>query len=321
MQVSIIIPVYNVAPYICRCLKSVIEQIYTGTMECILVDDCGEDDSMEIARQLISQYQGQIVFLILAHEQNRGLSAARNTGIRAAQGDYLYFLDSDDWIDPHCIASMVSLAERYPDVEMVQAGAITHGGETKPWLDMSNSPLPEYMQGTESIKPVMLSRQLIPVTAWNRLVKRDFLLRNRLFFQEGIIHEDELWTFQLSTKLSSLAILKKNVYHYELHASGIMSQGGSMKSESYNEIARQMIYGIDASSTSLTVIYIAHFIQLRSFEILAEPQRLKLLNYLTQLYPYFGLLKRAEARVWLFLAKQPIRNHYWLYWLLYHWKL
>lgn len=321
MLVSIIIPVYNVAPYISRCLESVARQTYTGSMECILIDDCGQDESVAIARQFINHYQGKIRFLLLTHEYNRGLSAARNTGIVAAQGDYLYFLDSDDWLDPQCIASMVTLAERYSGVEMVQAGAITHGGETKPWLDMSNSPLPDYIQGTESIKPVMLNRQLIPVTAWNRLVNRGFLLRNRLFFQEGIIHEDELWTYQLSKTLSTLAILKKNVYHYGLHESGIMSLGGSMKSESYNEIARLMIDGIDASLTPLTVIYIAHFIQLRSFEIKDEYLRQKFLDCLTLLYPYMGFIKRAEARIWLCLAKIPIRNHYWLYWLLYHWRL
>lgn len=297
------------------------EQTYKGNMECILIDDCGEDDSMEIARQLVAQYQGQIVFRILAHEHNRGLSAARNTGIRSSHGDFLYFLDSDDWIDPQCITSLVSLAERYPGVEMVQAGAIAHGGEVKSWLDVSSSSLSEFIQGKDAIKPLILNRQQIPVTAWNRLIGRDFLLRNDLFFQEGIIHEDELWTFQLSRHLSTLAVFKQNVYHYEWRGSGLMAKACTQKALSLVVIARKMISSIDDYCQSQTVSYIADFIRLRSFNIPEEPYRIAFLDCLPDLYPYFSFCRRQKARLWLSLAKFPLRKHYWLYTLLYHWKI
>ena len=73
-------------------------QTYQGAMECLIVDDCGTDDSMAIAERTIATYEGPIVFQVLHHERNRGLSAARNTGTLAAKGDYLYYLDSDDEI-------------------------------------------------------------------------------------------------------------------------------------------------------------------------------------------------------------------------------
>ena len=98
MKLSIIIPVYHVAPYIEDCLRSVMRQTYQGAMECLIVDDCGTDDSMAIAERTIATYEGPIVFQVLHHERNRGLSAARNTGTLAAKGDYLYYLDSDDEI-------------------------------------------------------------------------------------------------------------------------------------------------------------------------------------------------------------------------------
>lgn len=321
MKVSIILPVYNVAPYISRCLKSVIDQTYTESMECILVDDCGQDDSIEKAQQIIDQYQGQIQFRIVRHEHNRGLSAARNTGIEVSHGDYLYFLDSDDWLDYHCIASMIALVEHYPGVEAVQAGAIMHGGEAKPWLDMKSSVLPEFIQGREAIKPIFLNRKQIPVIACNRLVKKDFLLRQELYFQEDLIHEDELWTFNLARYLTSLAILKQNVYHYEYHESSIMAKASPQKSSSLTLIARQMIDGIDDCCQSLTVSYISGFIQLRSFDIPEESGRIALLECLPFLYPYFSIFRRMKARVWLGLAMLPIREHYLLYSLLYHWKI
>ena len=90
MRLSIIIPVYNVEPYIEDCLRSVMRQTYQGAMECLIVDDCGTDDSMAIAERTIATYEGPIVFQVLHHERNRGLSAARNTGTLAAKGDYLY---------------------------------------------------------------------------------------------------------------------------------------------------------------------------------------------------------------------------------------
>lgn len=318
MIVSLILPVYNVAPYISRCLKSVMDQTYTGPMECILVDDCGEDDSMAIARQLIAQYQGQIIFRILSHDHNRGLSAARNTGIRAAQGDYLYFLDSDDWIDPQCIASMVSLVERYPGVEMVQAGAHTCGADPMPWLNLSKSPLPEYVQGLSEVKPIMLNRKRIPVTAWNRLVRRDFLLHNNLLFQDGLLHEDELWTFMLAKHLNSLAVMKQNVYHYEQRPSGLMSVQDVQKGQSLISIALQMTEAIDEHSAHRTIDYIRRFIHLYSFNIYNESQRLSFLDVSQRLSRQNQFLFRQMIRTWLYFAKKDIRKHRILYSVLYH---
>ena len=110
-KVSIVIPVYNVEPYIEECLQSVMRQTYLGMMECILVDDCGTDNSMGIAEQLIEAYNGPIDFKVLHHEHNRGVSAARNTGIDAACGEYIFFLDSDDWISDDCIERLTQPLE------------------------------------------------------------------------------------------------------------------------------------------------------------------------------------------------------------------
>ena len=86
MKVSIIIPVYNAAPYIKKCLQSVVDQTYND-FECILVDDCGLDNSIELAQEFIKDYNGNITFSILHHDHNRGQSAARNTALHYAKGD------------------------------------------------------------------------------------------------------------------------------------------------------------------------------------------------------------------------------------------
>ena len=105
-SISIIIPVYNVGPYVEDCLRSVMRQTYTGPMECIIVDDCGTDNSMEIVERLVSEYDGPIDFKVLHHAHNRGVSAARNTGMDAAIGDYLFFVDSDDMLTDDCFEQL-----------------------------------------------------------------------------------------------------------------------------------------------------------------------------------------------------------------------
>ena len=94
LKISIIIPVYNVSLFIERCLLSVVEQRHEA-LEVILVDDASPDDSMEKARRFLSGYP-KLDYKIVTHPQNKGLSAARNTGVKHSTGAYLYFLDSDD---------------------------------------------------------------------------------------------------------------------------------------------------------------------------------------------------------------------------------
>ena len=107
MRVSIIIPVYNVEPYIERCIESVLCQTYRE-LEVILVDDSSPDCSMDLARKCIdNSNRNKLDIIHLRHDHNLGLSAARNTGIEAATGDYLFFLDSDDWITDNCISLLV----------------------------------------------------------------------------------------------------------------------------------------------------------------------------------------------------------------------
>ncbi|MGB4592072.1 MAG: glycosyltransferase family 2 protein, partial [Bacteroidales bacterium] len=124
MKVTVIIPVYNTAPYITRCLKSVLDQTYDN-LEVLLIDDCGTDNSMELAAGLLAQAgyrdtgggsmqaDSARTFTVLRHPENRGLSAARNTGLKAATGEYVVFLDSDDQLPPKAIENLVRMAELY----------------------------------------------------------------------------------------------------------------------------------------------------------------------------------------------------------------
>ena len=216
MTVSIIIPTYNVEAYITECLESVARQTYQGEMECLIVDDCGTDNSIAAAERFVQSYHGNISFKIIHREKNGGLSAARNTGVEAAIGDYLYFLDSDDAIVPEAIEEMMKVVRDHPQVEMVQGGIVNMRGEAVE--DFTTKDLPTYTDDQTWITKNILHH--LPVTSWNRLLRRDFLKKNDILFHEGIIHEDVPYCFQLALKCRHVGFVRKNTYLFRPQRKG-----------------------------------------------------------------------------------------------------
>ena len=214
MKVSIIIPVYNVALYIERCLKSVMNQTYCGDIECILVNDASSDDSIAIAENLIADYKGPIQFKILNHEQNRGLSATRNTGIEASTGDYLYFFDSDDEITPDCIEKLAHPILKDPTIEMVEGCYTTITIDCNNVMSECPTARPQLeFNSKEAVRDFYFSKRYENKLAWNKLVNRGFLLKNQLYFR-NIIAEDDFWHFHYFKYLSHLYIISDITYKY-----------------------------------------------------------------------------------------------------------
>ena len=215
MKVTIIVPVYNVSAYIERCWESLVKQTYKE-IEILFVDDCGTDDSVEKLQKLIDTHPG-IYCKIIHHDHNRGLSAARNTGLMAATGDYVYFLDSDDDITEDCIERLVAPVMN-DEIDIVVGNYRVVGGE-------AHSPLLLDSGLLDSSKEVLASYAAGKwyVMAWNKLCRRDFLIDNNLFFREGLIHEDVLWTFQVACKAQSLYVCNDVTYNYNVRGASIMT--------------------------------------------------------------------------------------------------
>ena len=249
MKVSIIIPVFNVAPYIAGCLRSVMRQTYTGTMECLIVDDCGTVDSIVIAERMIADYKGSIRFQILHHEQNRGLSAARNTGTEVATGEYLFYLDSDDEITEDCIERLMGKVAEYPDVEMVQGNACKHlmGGGS---VNMVKEVFVSSVKSNEEARRCFYQYRQIYLCVWNKLLRRDFVVNNRILCKEGLLHEDCLWVFYLLRYLEKAAFVYEVTYHYKKRPNSITT-GIDFKTEGlswcviYREILNNLTPGYE----------------------------------------------------------------------------
>ena len=175
-------------------------QTYGGKIECILVDDCGTDNSMEVAEQLIRDYNGPIDFKVLHHEHNRGISAARNMGMDAACGEYVFFIDSDDWISDDCIEKLTQPLE-FGQYDFVVG---THKD--------SRVFCPEGEYHKKGVKPIDYGR--IIVAAWNKLFKKSFLVDNQLFFEVGKIFEDTIFSFDLACVERKYYVVASITYYY-----------------------------------------------------------------------------------------------------------
>lgn len=231
MLVSIVIPIYNVEKYVAECLQSVMRQTYRD-MEVLLIDDCGTDESLSIVRTMLGGVDDTTIegirFRVLHHEHNRGLSAARNTGIDAAHGEWLYFLDSDDWIEEDCIETLINVAMQEDGIETAigqfetfdDAGyrnVTLENGEKCPGLQM-----PEGVYANDIIQKYLAGG--FYEMAWNKLVRRDFIMQHDLYFKEGLIHEDTLWSLCCVSQFSKVAVIHKTLYHYRIRESSIMSE-------------------------------------------------------------------------------------------------
>ena len=209
---------YQVEQYLAICLKSITDQTMTDGVECILVDDCGSDRSLFIAKDFIEHYQGNVLFRIVEREKNGGLSAARNSGIDVASGEYVYFLDSDDEITPNCLEIMWSLVEKYGKVNLVQ-GAFFE--DEKYANSISNIKFPEFCTCQADIKTFLLQYLGDIVGAQSRLINLSFLKEHHLYFEEGIIHEDNLWTFFLSKYVRTMAYCDVCTYYHRYNPNSI----------------------------------------------------------------------------------------------------
>jgi len=238
-KISIIIPIYNVEPYVRRCLESVIMQDNGGIdIECILVDDSSPDSSMSIIHSVVDEYNGPIRFVFLKHDHNRGLSAARNTGMDAATGDYILFVDSDDWLPEGALSKFVNALQRYPDLDMVLGNHYCRDAEAL--FYETNKEI--FYDNYHARKFLVFSIEGA-CNAWNKLVRTDIVKRNR--FKEGIINEDQPWTYFLFKEINRALQIPDNTYVYENnHPTSIIHT--SKNKENIPRLVKSEIYTCNA---------------------------------------------------------------------------
>jgi len=185
---SVVVPVYNVAPFLERCLASLAAQSLDG-VEIVFVDDGSTDECPAI----LARYAAQHPQMRVIRQENGGLSAARNTGLEHISGEYVAFVDSDDWVDPGYYRRLLELA-RAQNLEMAHGNAMYHfEGRREDHPIYRDALSTEVMPGAEVLRRRLADKTLLHMV-WMHLYRRDFIERLGLRFVPGLIHEDVLWT-------------------------------------------------------------------------------------------------------------------------------
>ena len=264
MRVSIIIPVYKVEKYIRTCLESVLRQDYPD-IEIVIVDDCSPDSSMEIAKEIISTTD--ILTRIVTHKQNSGLSAARNSGINVSTGDALYFIDSDDELYDSSVISHLAQKLCSTNADIV-AGNYQRVYKDNRMVSTRYSQEKIFKGCSETIGSFCNGD--IPITAWNKLIKKDFITRNSLFFKEGILHEDELWTFNTALAATCIVLTGRTTYNYYIQENSIMSEKSIRHLHSSIDVYREMAlsYSCFENEKHNISLHLNRFAFQRHFEIM-----------------------------------------------------
>lgn len=195
-KVSIIIPVYNVEKYLEKCLDSVVSQTFKN-VEIICINNGSTDKSLDI----LNNYAKTDNRILVINCEN-GLSKARNKGLDTATGDYCYFLDSDDWIEPDAIEKLVNIITTYnTDVVVNNVNVIAEDDSCNQMVeDVKNYFKCQNKNGIYEV-PIEINAR-IPAVAWNKLYKMDIIKEYNCRFPEGLINEDELfiWVYMLHCK-------------------------------------------------------------------------------------------------------------------------
>lgn len=217
-KVSIVIPVYNVEKYILQCLKSVAMQTYDN-LEVLIIDDQSPDGGIDLAKKFIVNYLGDKKFTIITHAKNRGVSGARNTGIKQSTGEYLFFIDSDDWLgNPNTIQLLVDEALK-TDATITTANSMMIDDITGKIYKVVDEDYKNEYSTNDNPNIVFPLHGVV----WNILIKRSYIIEHDLYFDEGILWEDTLWIFKLNSLGPSVATIGTKTYMYRCRQGSIMT--------------------------------------------------------------------------------------------------
>lgn len=224
--VSVIIPIYKVENYLCQCVDSVINQTYKN-LEIILIDDGSPDRCPEIC----DEYAKKDSRIKVIHKPNGGLSDARNVGLDNSTGDYVMFIDSDDfWNNTDDLMYLVNKIIEFGYPDFIGFNMYNYFSDTKqfiPWIPYDDSITEE--TDKESLIIELVKTGTFPMSACSKIIKRDFLITNNIFFKKGILSEDIPWFLELLKKAQNIRFISNYIYCYRKQRVGSITNKFSPK--------------------------------------------------------------------------------------------
>lgn len=228
IQLSIIIPVYNTEKYLQKCIDSLYQQ--NINIEIIIVDDGSPDNSKKIIH---SNCKDDTRIMVLSQD-NQGPAVARNNGLKVAKGNYIAFLDSDDWIENNCLEILYNKAIEF-NADMIMGNTLFYYDEDRIELRyvIPSEIINSILIGKECFVELMKSFSYVPMQ-FNYVYKKSFLVDSNLVF-ENVSHEDELWTLTSMCLAKRVLIIDLPFYYYR-QRSGSIVNGGLNKDKRMNSL-------------------------------------------------------------------------------------
>ncbi len=220
MKFSVIVPIYNVENYLTQCVNSILDQTYKD-FELILVDD-GSPDSCPL---LCDEFAKQDCRVKVIHKENGGLSDARNAGILASQGEYLVFVDSDDYYDTNNVFETVAKEIDSKKVDIVQFHRkwfYEKDGSCIEKIDLDSSKYENLSK--EKTIVALVKNKMVYFSAYQNVISKNFLVENNLYFEKGIKSEDIEWGFRVFSSVPSISILPYSFYVYRAAREGSITK-------------------------------------------------------------------------------------------------
>lgn len=227
-KISVIIPVYNVEKYLQKCLDSVINQTYKN-LEIICINDGSPDNSGKI----LDEYAKKDSRIIVIHQENAGVSAARNRGLEIATGEYIAFVDSDDWLKPECYELALNVLENDKEVDLVgyNADIINSRNDTNQDLQRNKNWFTLPFVGKFELSQKIAIRMC--GACWIYLFKASIIKNNKLKFSNYKFSEDFLFIFEYFAFVKNIYFLDKNLYNYNLAPYSAMTKYSSTQNPEY----------------------------------------------------------------------------------------
>ena len=222
IKISVVIPVYNTQQYLKECIDSILAQNYDN-WEAFLVDDGSSDQSFEVCKEYKKQYPDKIFIKRIKH---KGVSVARNYALKRASGDYIVFLDSDDYIKPNLFKHINENANKSIDVFVGEFDSISEDPENLPPLGCETIEK-EFIDNKdqEFVLNYLYDLRLI-FTLWRFVVKASLIKENKIYLLPNIIHEDEEWVAKLLLNAKTFEKIPFRHYVYRKRKQSIMSTDG-----------------------------------------------------------------------------------------------
>lgn len=313
IEISVIVPFYGVEKYISRCAESLMCQTMEDGIEFIFVNDATKDSSLDILENVLAGYpERKKQITILHHERNKGLPAARNTGLSIAKGKYIYHCDSDDYLEKDALEVLYRKAEEkdadivWGDFYEIMIDGIRHKQQ------------PSYSTPLDSVKGMLIGD--MDYNVWNKLVKRDLYFYNNITFPAGYAMGEDLTMIMLFSSALNVAFVSKPVYYYDRTNPGAMTY--SMSEEKQNALKHNVAaienYLCEKYGNALTVEIATLKLNLK-WPFLISTDRINVYKEWNKWFPEANeyITRQSVSGRIKALELCASRKQYWLIWLHY----